>query len=186
MNLTPEAEARAVRENEPLVLYALRRFSDRPDFDDLLQLGRIGLLIAIRKYDPTRGAKFSTMAVPWIYSLAARKRIDENRVKRIADRTAISLDTRRGTPEDPGDSLADMIPDPHSSDVFDQAEARTTVEKYLSILSRRETDILQSIARGESVARIARRYGISKPRIYIIRDTAIQKIRDFFWRDFRN
>jgi RNA polymerase sigma factor (sigma-70 family) len=36
------------------------------DYLDLIQYGNEGLLKAITKYDPARGMRFSTMAVPWI------------------------------------------------------------------------------------------------------------------------
>lgn len=36
------------------------------EFDDLLQLARIGLLKAIERYDPGSGNRFSSLAAPWI------------------------------------------------------------------------------------------------------------------------
>jgi len=42
------------------------------DFDDLIQEGILGLIKAIEKFDPSRGYKFSTMAVPWIRSFISR------------------------------------------------------------------------------------------------------------------
>jgi RNA polymerase sigma-B factor len=50
-----------------LVEMAARRYSDRGEpFDDLMQVGSIGLLKAIERFDPERGTQFSTYAVPTI------------------------------------------------------------------------------------------------------------------------
>lgn len=44
-----------------------RRFSDRGEpFDDLVQVGRIGLLKAIERFDPTHGVPFGAYATPTI------------------------------------------------------------------------------------------------------------------------
>lgn len=50
-----------------LVEMAARRYSDRGEpFEDLVQVGSIGLLKALDRYDPDRGVQFSTFAVPTI------------------------------------------------------------------------------------------------------------------------
>lgn len=58
---------RLVELNVPLVRHLARRFagSDEP-LDDVVQVGSIGLLKAIERFDPTRGLEFSTYAVPTI------------------------------------------------------------------------------------------------------------------------
>lgn len=71
--LPPDSAARdSVRDelvalNTPLVRYLARRFRDTKEpFDDLVQVGMIGLLKAIDRFDPARGLEFSTYAVPTI------------------------------------------------------------------------------------------------------------------------
>lgn len=50
-----------------LVEMAARRYYDRGEpIDDLIQVGSIGLLKAIERFDPERGVQFSTFAVPTI------------------------------------------------------------------------------------------------------------------------
>lgn len=50
-----------------LVEMAARRYYDRGEpFEDLIQVGSIGLLKAIERFDPDRGVQFSTFAVPTI------------------------------------------------------------------------------------------------------------------------
>jgi len=58
---------RLAEQHMPLVLYLARRYSGRSEpMDDLIQVGAIGLLKAIDRYDPDRGFEFSTYATPTI------------------------------------------------------------------------------------------------------------------------
>jgi RNA polymerase sigma-B factor len=51
----------------PLVDHCARRFRNRGEpFDDLVQVGTIGLLKSIDRFDPDRGVEFSTYATPTI------------------------------------------------------------------------------------------------------------------------
>nr|WP_237539510.1 sigma-70 family RNA polymerase sigma factor [Streptomyces sp. SID4951] len=53
--------------NLTLVRYTARRFSSRREsVEDLLQVGTIGLIKAIDRYDVSRGVEFTTLAVPYI------------------------------------------------------------------------------------------------------------------------
>ena len=56
-----------VEEHLPLVRHFARRFSNRGEpFDDLMQVGTLGLIGAIDRFDPTRGVEFLSFAVPTI------------------------------------------------------------------------------------------------------------------------
>lgn len=57
-----------VRANLPLVWQAARRESLRSghDFEDLSQVGCLGLIKAVEHYDSGRGASLSSAAMPWI------------------------------------------------------------------------------------------------------------------------
>jgi RNA polymerase sigma-B factor len=51
----------------PLVEHLARRFRNRGEpYDDLTQVGTIGLLKAIDRFDPARGVEFSTYATPTV------------------------------------------------------------------------------------------------------------------------
>lgn len=54
-------------ENQDLVWSTIQQFtSATATIDDMFQAGMVGMLTAIEKFDPTRGFKLSTYAVPWI------------------------------------------------------------------------------------------------------------------------
>ena len=51
----------------PLVEHCARRFRNRGEpFEDLVQVGTIGLIKAVDRFDPDRGVEFSTYATPTI------------------------------------------------------------------------------------------------------------------------
>ncbi|MEP6527506.1 MAG: RNA polymerase sigma factor SigF [Nocardioidaceae bacterium] len=51
----------------PLVEHLARRFRNRGEpYDDLMQVGTIGLIKAIDRFDPERGVEFSTYATPTV------------------------------------------------------------------------------------------------------------------------
>ena len=51
----------------PLVEHCARRFRNRGEpFEDLVQVGTIGLIKSIDRFDPDRGVEFSTYATPTI------------------------------------------------------------------------------------------------------------------------
>lgn len=63
-----QAADKLVELNTPLVKSMVRRFSccSQADRDDLMQIGFVGLIKAIKGFDPTYGVRFSTYAVPMI------------------------------------------------------------------------------------------------------------------------
>ncbi len=61
------ARDRLVEENLGLIWSIIRRFTGRgQELDDLFQIGSIGLMKAIDKFDTSFGVRFSTYAVPMI------------------------------------------------------------------------------------------------------------------------
>ncbi len=79
-----ESEAREVliENNLGLVRHIVKRFSGRGyDLEDLFQIGAIGLIKAIDKFDLSLGLKFSTYAVPMITGEIKRFIRDDGPVK---------------------------------------------------------------------------------------------------------
>lgn len=76
------ARARLVEENAGLVWCVVRRFFNRGvEAEDLFQIGNIGLLKAIDKFDTTFDVKFSTYAVPMISGEIKRFLRDDGMIK---------------------------------------------------------------------------------------------------------
>jgi len=77
-----EAKEKLVRHNIGLVKSVLRGFTNRGyDAEDLFQIGSIGLLKAIDKFDPSFEVKFSTYAVPMIAGEIKRFLRDDGMIK---------------------------------------------------------------------------------------------------------
>lgn len=77
-----EARDRLVMENMGLVWSIVRRFSNRGyEAEDLFQIGSIGLLKAIDKFDLTMEVRFSTYAVPMIMGEIRRFLRDDGMIK---------------------------------------------------------------------------------------------------------
>ncbi len=79
----------------PLVHFLARRFRDRGEpLDDLVQVGTIGLIKAVDRFDPQRGVEFSTYATPTIVGEIKRHFRDKGwaiRVPRRLQELRISL-----------------------------------------------------------------------------------------------
>ncbi|MFT4144518.1 MAG: RNA polymerase sporulation sigma factor SigF [Mobilitalea sp.] len=77
-----EARDRLVTENVGLVWSIVRRFANRGhEMEDLFQIGSIGLIKAIDKFDTTYDVRFSTYAVPMITGEIKRFLRDDGMIK---------------------------------------------------------------------------------------------------------
>jgi RNA polymerase sporulation-specific sigma factor len=76
------AREQLVKENIGLVWSVVKKFSHRGyDIDDLFQIGSIGLIKSIDKFDATYNVKFSTYAVPMIMGEIKRFIRDDGMIK---------------------------------------------------------------------------------------------------------
>ncbi len=79
-----EAQQNLIQANLRLVVSIAKKFIGRGiAFLDLIQEGNLGLLRAIRKFDHTKGFKFSTYATWWIRQAISRAIADQSRTVRI-------------------------------------------------------------------------------------------------------
>ena len=141
------------------------------DSEDLLQEGMIGLLSAIREYDPDGGSSFRSFA-----ELCIRRRVIS---------AARSASRQKHAPLNDGLSL-EQLQSGESQQVFERvfvpsAEElvldRTSIDDFIAansrFLSEFETDILTDYLSGSSYTEMAQRAGRSEKSI----DNAIQRIR---------
>ena len=141
------------------------------DSEDLLQEGMIGLLSAIREYDPDGGSSFRSFA-----ELCIRRRVIS---------AARSASRQKHAPLNDGLSL-EQLQSGESQQVFEHVLAPSAEELVLDktwtddfiaansrFLSEFEADILMDYLSGSSYTEMAQRAGRSEKSI----DNAIQRIR---------
>ena len=90
-----EAKEQLIRENNGLIWSVVRRFSGRAEQDDLYQIGAIGLLKCIEKFDFNYEVKFSTYAVPMIGGEIKRFLRDDGAIKISRSLKELSLRIRQ-------------------------------------------------------------------------------------------
>ncbi len=83
----PKLRDRLVEMHLPLVEYLARRFAGRGEpLDDLIQVGTIGLIKAVDRFDTERGVEFSTYATPTVVGEIKRHFRDKGWTVRVPRR----------------------------------------------------------------------------------------------------
>jgi RNA polymerase sigma-B factor len=83
----PRVRDRLVEMHLPLVEYLARRFAGRGEpLDDLIQVGTIGLIKAVDRFDTERGVEFSTYATPTVVGEIKRHFRDKGWTVRVPRR----------------------------------------------------------------------------------------------------
>ena len=135
-----KAKERIVSENTGLIWSIVRRFKSRGcDMDDLFQIGAIGLLKCIDKFDTSFDVKFSTYAVPMILGEIKRFMRDDGiiKVSRPIKETAIKIkyeidDFVRKNGKEPSISYLSEKLDLPKDDIIIAMESSKDVESIFS------------------------------------------------------
>jgi RNA polymerase sigma-32 factor len=183
----PAIERMLVETNLRLVAKLARQL-DRThgrSFEDLLQEGCLGLVEAIRRFDPERGAALSTYAGFWIRAYIGKFQMDNVRIVRSvrtrAERVAffkgvvcppeVSLDAPVSPDRTP---LVEFMPDPGPEpDARVEAaeltyKARKAAKTLAGRLSRRDLTILNSRVLSDEptpMQAVAQRMALSRERV---------------------
>lgn len=129
------------------------------EHDDLVQEGRIGLLQAMEKYDPSYGAKFTTYASlivrgSMIHAVEKANTLYNSLLNSslpLTEETDRKIDARNESPE---------------NEYLDNENAREFYHRLNSSLSPFEKEVLQLLISGLSPTRIASLIGCSAKKIY--------------------
>lgn len=182
-----EARQRLIEANLRLVVsIAKKLYQSEIAFPllDLIQAGNEGLIKAVKKFDRSKGLKFSTYATWWIFQSITRTFSDNSRIIKIPEYLKDSLSTedfirlpRTVSMEKPtGEDITieDTLPDKHHNTNID--------EGLLGLLEQRLTKREFKIIKGrfweeKTLAEIGRNLGVSRERVRQLESTALETLR---------
>ncbi len=151
----------------PLVRYAVGRRAYPGEYPDLIQTGAVGLIKAILRFDPHRGAAFSTYA----YSRISGELM--NQIKRVPVPAAVSLDSPEA---ESGSRLQKaLIAD---CEAFERVEDRIFTEQIMSSLPERERELIRlRFFCGLTQKKTGERLGLSQPQASRLERRTLEGIR---------
>ena len=169
----PEAEeALILRYGRVIRSLARPYFLTGGDSEDLIQEGMLGLLNAIRRFDPLEETSFRTFAV-----LCIRRRL-YSALRKAAGNKNVSLDdclSLESSLFDENQSRNDNLRGPEEL-LIDREEAQKRYQNLLLLLSAYEQSVLRCFLRGMSYREIAEITHRSEKAV----DNAVQRIRRKF------
>lgn len=151
-----------VAENMPLVTFVIKRhFPASPWNDDMFQVGCMGLLYAIRKFNPDKGCTLSTYAVRCITSYLGRYVRDMKSPKR-SGKVCISFDDVIYQGDEGRDiTLRDLVPSPAG----EPSGVPLLIAEARKRLTKREWDIVELKAAGYTQQEIGTALGVTQVHI---------------------
>jgi RNA polymerase sigma-B factor len=170
-----DARRRLIEEHLPLVRALASRFvRDGEQLEDLVQVGSVGLIKAVDRYDPRRGSSLTAYAVPTIVGEIRRHLRDGTQPLRVP-RAQRGLSTVRAVPLD---DAADIVRDTAAERRLELGEERLLLAKGLRALARRERRIVQlRYFGGLSQRRIAAELGLSQVHVSRLLRESLGKLR---------
>jgi RNA polymerase sigma factor (sigma-70 family) len=162
---------------------------------DLIAEGNLGLLKAIEKWNPGKGASFTTCASWWIKQSIIRNCMHSNRIVRVPEHVSELMRTGRtefkygevniDQPNSEGDTLADCLPDKEENIFIDEETMNTKnrVKKFVSYLKPKEREVIELYfgLTGEDekdVREIAEQLSLTTTRINQLLRSSMKKMQE--------
>lgn len=171
-----DARRRLIELHLPLVRSIARRFAHRGEqLEDLAQVGAVGLIKAIDRYDPGRGTSLAAYAVPTIAGEIRRHLRDSARPLRLPRRDGRAPVDVRSVPLDEGAAASH---DAIAARGLELGEERALIAAGMRALPRRERRIVQLHYFGNLSQRgIARELGLSQVHVSRLLRASLGKLR---------
>lgn len=157
-------------------------------FDDFLSAAHLGLVIAARKFDPTRGVTFYTYAFQWMDSKLQRVVMEEkrqsgwayNHLKKDRDSGESGMERlvrvdQWPVDKDDGHALDVAAPLANPRDEYDVEDRRRIV--MASARNQRERVILQGRLQGKHLEDIAAEIGLTRQRVHQLLGPILERAR---------
>lgn len=168
---------KVVEANLGLVKWTAKRVERRypgHEFEDLVSDGTVGLMMAARGFDPSRGFKFSTYAVTAIerrIALGASERDGTNVAKAMPRSAMASMDA----PLKSGDPFSDLLVS--DDDPTATAERTLLVQRAIAVLPDKLRPVIPVMCGERTSAEVAVDLGVTRTTVYAMRDKAILLMR---------
>jgi RNA polymerase sigma-B factor len=170
------ARAEVIERHLPLVRVLARRYAHRGErMEDLVQVGSIGLIDAVDRFDPTRG-DFVSFAVPTISGQIKNHFRDRSKVVRIPRGVAALSERPRVVP------LSELNPDGEpttpAEDTFETCDDRLLLAAGFRTLDARQRRILHlRFYAGLSQSEIAGEVGLSQIQVSRVIRASLERMR---------
>lgn len=174
--LTQEERQRLVEGNLPLVTFIVKKYADgRMEFEDMFQIGCVGLVSAANTFDPELGYKFSTYAGSRITTeLYKEFRLEKRRNRAIV----LSLEQPNLIDEDI--RLMDTIPTEDTTESVVKSEFDSYLRGCINKLPERWGAVLSyRYLRGMTQREVSKILGVSQTQVSRLEGKALKAMRKF-------
>lgn len=150
------------------------------EYDDLCQAGRIGLLTAKEKYDPSLGKKFQNFA--WDFINTEIKRALGFHGESLSNQPVIPLYADQPINDESEDTLLDFIPDETietADDMIERIDRAEAVHEAVDKLCDSQKEIINlHYFQNKELSEIADIIGIEQRKVSTTQHSAILRLKD--------
>ncbi len=178
-----------VKTNLMFVVNVCRKyFYSGHNYLDIIQEGNLGLIQALKRFDPERGVRFTSYAVWWIKAFIKKFMYKSTKVHTgtlTHARELVSLDEQLGSDDATNSRLLDFLTDEDDPEkLFHVRQVSDNISSLLAesfrFLSKREVFILRKRFFSDpplTLKQIADQLGVSRERVRQIEAKSIKKLK---------